>query len=174
MSKINAVPEKGDNNHTPIKGDELINERFNPKTGVRLTPNVVYYFPDREDFDNGRGFYSEKPQDFTDKFYGIYLNFQGNTTPVPLGIFYRDRTSVSGKVADFDGNLKLIIKPKGFISDIVKAGIGGSLKDLANAIIGSGFVGFKVTKVIEVPTRKYGTKDEISPREVYTFEGVKA
>ncbi len=175
MSKISVVPANGGTNqHVSITGDALLSEKFDPKTGVRLSIGVPYYFPDLQDFNEGRGFYKEQPEGFDDAFYGIYLLCNGITTSVPLGTFFRDRTSVAGKVADFDGNLRLIVKPSGFIADIIRNGIGGSLKSLADAICSSGFVGFCVTRAIEVSTRKYGTDNEVAPREVYEFEGITA
>ena len=170
MSKIQSVTfEKS---QSAIEGDALLNERFNPKSGVRLTVGQVYYFPDSEDFNEGRGFYKDQPDGFDDSFYGIILLNNGIGKPIPLGTLYRDRVSIDGKIKGFNGQMSTIVRSEGFICDIVRNGIGGTLKDLSKAILKSGFIGFKVVESLEVMVRKYGTDNDKTPREVYRFVGV--
>ena len=127
--------------------DEMLNgTSWLPASGSRLYEGTTYNFPTMEDCDAHLAFYQSQPEGFDKPFTGIILN---DSLKVPMGTFFRERTSCEGKIDDWDGKPTYIVAPSGKVASLVRQAVNEawSLRRLLANLLLQGS-GFKVTGVI--------------------------
>jgi hypothetical protein len=152
---------------TPCDDDVLNGTSWLPASGSRLYEGTIYNFPTLEDCSAHLAFYQSQPENFDKPFTGIILN---GSLKVPMGTFFRERTSCDGKVNDWDGKPTYIVAPSGKVAEMVRKAVNEawSLRRLLANLLLQGS-GFKVTGVIDVMTTY---NKEKKPRQVYKLDFV--